>query len=1591
MSDLVARLRITADAKDVVRETANVERGMGKVGQSGRQAKAGLDQAAAGADHFERSAGGASLQAKLLGTALAGFGLREFTGQISDAALKVQGFNTGLGAVAGGARGAAAEQGFLRAEAERLGLVVQDQVDSFMSLAGSTNGTRLAGEQTREIWLGLVEAGTALNRSSEQQKRAMEAISQIASKGTVSMEELRGQLSEAIPGSMQIAARAMGMTTAKLNELVGEGKVASEDFLPKFAAQLRREFGPALDEAMSTPLGRARREMAATKTAIFDLQSAVGSEFLAAATAGLEAFNAELSSPEAAQAARDLGAALGQAAAAAGQGAAFLVENVDAVVFALQAMTSVAAARWLGGFAVEIRKAALAAQEKAAAQLSAARAADAEAQANLRSATTGIAYAQRAEVAAAAARKLEKAQSSGAAAMIGVRGAASSLIGFLGGPWGIAFSAAALGVAVLSGKMLKAEQDAATLQRGLDILDERSRAADDGSRTLAAGLDIASAASRGAAASARDHANALSQVERAAISAALAVARQNVEAARARTTDSTPDLWKINPESPTAGADLKAMQDQAVKDLARAEMIYEKALADSNRLNQTGSGRSRGVGGERDRLRRDGATGDEQAAAATVAADTAVAGSKDKRAKKTDEVREAEQRLARANELNDKLKVDTELQRQRAVAVGQGEEALERLRITEAGVQAMHQLGVTNLEKLTGAQRKAVEQARDAAEAYERQAIATEKAERVGNTVRDLDRKLAAEQARAKAIAGGTQAMVKFAQAEAVRQEIERTGVNLTAEQIQQIETKVALLFQAQAANDNAETVRNQREELELLVMTNRERQIEIRARELAIRLQRAGLDLTDEELKARARIVAMQDYDAEERAREIGNLREDLRRAFIESGELGFDQIADYATRKLREAVYDALLAKPIDILINATIGGLKGLTGAGQDGGLLGQVLGLSVPGMGTLGGIFGGAGMGMALGQQMGLGTGKPGTDALISLAGAGLGGMMATGGALGGIGGALGMAGFQGALGLGMSGVASMGIGALLSSAAVLGPLGAIAGLAIGTLFKDEKRPYARSDIGVVGGQFTVTGGDQLDKGPLDQTNQAAEQIVKSLNAAADLFKLDMSKLSGNVGSVGYVEGKNTGALGQGWFGGGGGGFSGAEFSGSSDPEKLAADIVKATILRAIEAGASDLSQAEKNVVRQAASLEEAANKIAAGRSISQTIEDALLQLTNPAEYERKQALAAIEASYLAMKAQAEELIAAGLVSGDILTKLDELKGLQVDEAMRRLGAAADDAANRLKQGNDFKTEINEAILKIVNPTAYQLSKGTREINAAIDEMRARAQGLIASGAVGPEVLGQIEALRQLQLGELASEVDQTARAFEENRKALRAWLDGLSSSPSAELSAQGQREQALADYNRMLARAQGGDADARNAITSYADRLLSADRMATDDAQARLALFNKVRADVEGLAGASAPSAGGAMAEQLKALGVPLDKLVELTGLGQAANDEILTALTSTLAVDMINVPALKDVFAEVSKGETDRIVAAIDLLRADLAAALAANDTNALQSAFEALASQVGEMAGAGWAQREALTELGKDMRSVGALARARA
>lgn len=121
-------------------------------------------------------------------------------------------------------------------DATEAGLRVEDYTNTLASLGAATKGKVASPSQlTKDITLGLKQRGV----TGEASNRALVGIQQIASKGVVSMEELRQQISEALPGAMSIAAESMGMTERQFNKMVSSGQIMSSEFLPKFADSLK--------------------------------------------------------------------------------------------------------------------------------------------------------------------------------------------------------------------------------------------------------------------------------------------------------------------------------------------------------------------------------------------------------------------------------------------------------------------------------------------------------------------------------------------------------------------------------------------------------------------------------------------------------------------------------------------------------------------------------------------------------------------------------------------------------------------------------------------------------------------------------------------------------------------------------------------------------------------------------------------------------------------------------------------------------------------------------------------------------------------------------------------------------------------------------------------------------------------------------------------------------------------------------------------------------------------------------------------------------------------------------------------------------
>lgn len=163
--------------------------------------------------------------------------------EIFDVTVRLDSMNAALRAVSGSESEFSKNSAFLVDVADRLGLNILDLTQSFKNFYAAGTQAGLTATQTRNIFNSVSEVAANLKLSQQDVNGVFTAFGQIASKGKVQAEELRGQIGERIPGAFSIAARAIGVTQEQLNEMLKHGQVIANDFLPKFAKELEKTFG----------------------------------------------------------------------------------------------------------------------------------------------------------------------------------------------------------------------------------------------------------------------------------------------------------------------------------------------------------------------------------------------------------------------------------------------------------------------------------------------------------------------------------------------------------------------------------------------------------------------------------------------------------------------------------------------------------------------------------------------------------------------------------------------------------------------------------------------------------------------------------------------------------------------------------------------------------------------------------------------------------------------------------------------------------------------------------------------------------------------------------------------------------------------------------------------------------------------------------------------------------------------------------------------------------------------------------------------------------------------------------------------------
>ena len=175
-----------------------------------------------------------------------------------DASLQMDRLVKSYTTIEGSTSGAVSQLDYIYEISNKLGLEFQSTAEAAKGFFAAGKGSALQ-KDLNGIFEGVSQAGAALSLSTEQMDGVFLALGQMISKGKVQAEELRGQLGERLPGAFNLAARAMGVTTAQLDDMLKKGQVTAEDMLPKLAAVLKDEFGPAAEQASQGAQGAVNR------------------------------------------------------------------------------------------------------------------------------------------------------------------------------------------------------------------------------------------------------------------------------------------------------------------------------------------------------------------------------------------------------------------------------------------------------------------------------------------------------------------------------------------------------------------------------------------------------------------------------------------------------------------------------------------------------------------------------------------------------------------------------------------------------------------------------------------------------------------------------------------------------------------------------------------------------------------------------------------------------------------------------------------------------------------------------------------------------------------------------------------------------------------------------------------------------------------------------------------------------------------------------------------------------------------------------------------------------------------------------------
>lgn len=137
-----------------------------------------------------------------------------------------------------------------------------DQIETLSSFAKFSAGAGdMNADQKESLFSNVIGTSRLMGLSTDEINGILKAFEQMASKGKIQAEELRGQLGDRMAGAFQLFSRSLGMTTEELDSAMKNGKVLSKDVLPKVSAEMGNMIAKAggwekIINSTQTQLGR---------------------------------------------------------------------------------------------------------------------------------------------------------------------------------------------------------------------------------------------------------------------------------------------------------------------------------------------------------------------------------------------------------------------------------------------------------------------------------------------------------------------------------------------------------------------------------------------------------------------------------------------------------------------------------------------------------------------------------------------------------------------------------------------------------------------------------------------------------------------------------------------------------------------------------------------------------------------------------------------------------------------------------------------------------------------------------------------------------------------------------------------------------------------------------------------------------------------------------------------------------------------------------------------------------------------------------------------------------------------------------------